>query len=469
MENYMKNLAVMVLAAGKSTRMKSEKSKLLHPVLGVSIIGRLSKEIKKLNCKKTVFVVGFQKDEVVKEVKKTISDIISVDQGDPKGTGHAVQKGINPISGFDGNLLIVGGDVPLLTGETLEKLISEHNRLKNNISFLTFIPQNPFGYGRVIRDENSKILEIKEQVDLDENDKKVLECNSGIYVFDSKWVQKSIGSLKTDNNQGEFYLTDLIKLASRDGDIYGMVVSEDEVMGVNTRYQLNIAETIAQNRVVKSLMESGVTIKTPVVIEECVVIENDVVIERDVNLCGETSIKSGTIIKQGSILTNVEVHNDCLIKPYSVITDSFIGEAAQIGPFAHLRPGSIVGKKAKVGNFVETKKTILHEGVKASHLTYLGDTEIGKGSNIGAGTITCNYDGVNKFKTTLGENVFVGSDSQLIAPVNIGDNVYIGTGTTVLKDVPSNSLVINPKKQKVISPWEPPVKTSAKPPVKKVK
>ena len=453
----MKSYAALILAAGKSTRMKSDRSKLLHEVAGVPIISRVGDLVARLGCDPAVLVVSHQKDMILDAFGAKFSGALMVDQGVPKGTGHAVMKGMEALDGFAGEVIILAGDVPLLSFETVERFKKVHEESGALLTVMTMEPGNPHGYGRVIRGEHGP-ERIIEQKDLPPELSHLTECNGGIYIVNGPWLARVIGTIDNNNSQGEFYLTDLLELVPPGGVTASMLVPEQELLGVNTRAHLAQAEAIAQGRIARQLMEEGVTILSPgeVTIHEGVRVGRDTVILRGVALRGATSIGEGCLIDQGCVITDAHIGDGVVIKPYSVIEASRVEETAQVGPFSHLRPHSHLMRGAKVGNFVECKKSTLHEGVKANHLTYLGDAEVGAGTNIGAGTITCNYDGVNKFKTTIGERVFIGSDSQLIAPLEIGDDAYVGTGTTVRSDVPAGSLVVNPKSERVIEQWVPP-------------
>ncbi|MBN2724266.1 MAG: bifunctional UDP-N-acetylglucosamine diphosphorylase/glucosamine-1-phosphate N-acetyltransferase GlmU [Deltaproteobacteria bacterium] len=458
----MKSLAAIVLAAGKSTRMKSKKSKLLHEVGGQSVISRVCMSLSKCSLSEIIVVCSHQMEPVMSEVRNVFSSAVKIDQGEAKGTGHAVLKGLEGLKGKNADVMVIAGDIPLITHETLNELHKVHIQSGSKASFITMMCENPFGYGRVIRHDN-RVIRITEESELAEDEKDLKECNSGIYIFSGEFLNAQINTLNSGNSKNEFYLTDLIEKASEFSDVATISADESEVTGVNTRAHLAGAEKFLNDKVVSVLMDMGVGFVAPseVVIHDSVVIGMDTFIHKDVVLTGKTFIGEDVVIEQGCIITDSVIERGAQIKPYSVIEESYIGENSVIGPFARLRPGNKIGEKCKIGNFVEMKKTCFGAGVKAGHLTYLGDADVGDHTNIGAGTITCNYDGKNKFKTVIGHNVFVGSDSQFIAPVEIGDDVYIGTGTTVIKDVDEGSLVINPKKQKVITPWTPPGKRGA--------
>ncbi len=456
-ESTMFRYAAMVLAAGRSTRMKSSRSKLLHPVCGVPIIQRLAQTVKGAGIGESVLVVGHQKESILTAYRATLPETVMADQGEPLGTGHAVKRGLEALPTGEREIIILAGDVPLLSAETLIAFIAHHEAQGGLVTVMSMEPQDPFGYGRMIR-EGERLRGIVEQQDLTPEQHAVRECNGGIYIVNEAFLRETIERIGNHNSQGEFYLTDLVALVPPQQKVATFLVPEEELLGVNTRHQLARAQTIAQERICARLMSQGVTLLDPssVEIEEGVTVGPDTVLKRGVCLRGESVVGRDCLIDQGAHITDSTIGNGVVVKPYSVLQSATLGEIAEVGPFSHLRPGSELRRGAKVGNFVETKKSLLHEGVKANHLSYLGDAEVGPRSNIGAGTITCNYDGVSKSKTTLGAEVFVGSDSQLIAPVSVGDGAYVGTGTTVFHDVPPGALVVNPKKQRVTTTFIPP-------------
>ena len=461
----MYRFASIVLAAGKSTRMKSPRSKLLYEVGGVPIIGRVARVLRDLEIESNVFVVSYQKDEVLAAVRGVLPAAEAVDQGEPRGTGHAVQSALPTLPDWVTDVVVLAGDVPLLRAKSLRDLMDMHARAGSLASFLSFTAEDPHGYGRVLRDGAGEVEYIMEQTECTPEQLKVTECNSGIYVFCRKWLDEAIPLLRSDNQKGEFFLTDLIMLAVDKVRVPTITVPESEVMGVNTQMDLARAKRLALQARVLRFMEEGVCFAQPDTVElhDDVEIAGGAVIEGQVSLRGATVIEACARIGQGSVLEDARVGAHAQILPYTVIESSVVRDGARVGPYSHLRPGSDVGPNAHVGNFVELKKATLAAGVKANHLSYLGDVTIGEASNIGAGTITCNYDGKHKFHTTLGAGVFVGSDSQLVAPVTVGDGAYVGTGTTVLGDVPAGALVINPKSQEIREGWTPPFAREKKP------
>jgi bifunctional UDP-N-acetylglucosamine pyrophosphorylase/glucosamine-1-phosphate N-acetyltransferase len=461
----MYRFASIVLSAGKSTRMKSPRSKLLYEVGGVPIIARVARVLGALKTESNVFVVSYQKEEILDTVRRVLPDAVAVDQGEPRGTGHAVQSALPALPDWVTDVIVLAGDVPLLSADSLRRLMEMHSRAGALASFLTFVAENPFGYGRVLRDGPGEVEYIMEQTECTPEQLKVTECNSGVYVFCRKWLDEAIPLLRSDNKKGEFFLTDLIMLAVDKVRVPTITVPESEVMGVNTQMDLARAKRLALQSRVLRFMEEGVCFAQPdtVDLHDDVEIAGGAMIEGQVSLRGSTVIEACARIGQGSVLENARIGEHAKILPYTVIEDSQVRAGARVGPYSHLRPGSDVGENAHVGNFVELKKATLAAGVKANHLSYLGDVTIGEASNIGAGTITCNYDGKNKYHTTLGAGVFVGSDSQLVAPVTVGDGAYVGTGTTVLHDVPAGALVINPKTQEVRPGWIAPFARERKP------
>ena len=443
------HIASIVLAAGRSTRMRGQRSKLLHEVAGLPIIGRVARLLRGLALSQNLFIVSHQKDAVMEAIRVELPTAIAVNQGEPLGTGHAVRVGLGALSKPITDVLVLAGDVPLLRDETLRHLLEIHATSGALVSLLTFHTSNPEGYGRVIRDSKGCVQEIVESQECTPEQAKIQECNAGVYVFRRAFLEQEIHHLRNNNSKGELYLTDLVACAYGKIPAAAWNVDEHEVMGVNTASELARANTLANANIVRRHLRAGVVFLFPETVEihEDVEIAPGAIIEAFVSLRGKTRIGTSTRISMGALLQNANIEDDVSILPYTLVDSSRIETGARVGPFARIRPDSVVGKNAHVGNFVELKKTVLHAGVKANHLSYLGDAEVGEGSNIGAGTITCNYDGKNKYTTIIGAGVFVGSDSQLIAPVHVGDGAYIGTGTTVFSDVPAQALAINPRRQ----------------------
>ena len=450
------NLEVVILAAGLGTRMKSATIKILHRAAGRPIIEYVLDLAADLTDAPPVMVVGHQRDAVQQAVDGRARFAVQEQQ---LGTGHAVLQAakILEASGLKGRrVLILSGDVPLTRPETLQKLLDEHERSQNALTLLTMKLDDPAMYGRIVRDSNG-VAKIVEAKDASPEEKRINEVNAGIYVFDGEHLFDNLRNLSNTNAQGQYYLTDLIAVLRKSGRRVGAIVADDpiEALGVNSRSDLAQVEGEIQRRVVERLMNEGVTFRNPatVVIDSMVSIGNDTVVYLYVTIEGTTKIGSGCVIEPGVHLQNVTIGNNVHVKTGTVAEGADIAEEATVGPYAHLRPGTKLGRKVKVGNFVETKKAVFGEGAKASHLSYIGDAEVGADVNIGAGTITCNYDGVNKHKTVLEDGVFIGSDSQLVAPVRIGRGAYVGAGSTITQDVPPDALALSRAPQQIIEGW----------------
>ena len=441
----MGQIAAIILAAGKGTRMKSDLVKVMHPIGERPMISWPVQVAKNAGANRIAVVVGHQAERV-REFFSGDGSITFAVQNDQLGTGHAVASAREALEGFKGTVLILCGDVPLLRQETLSSMLAAHDSRGAAITVLTTHLENPFGYGRVIKREGGRISRIVEEKDASSEEKEISEVNSGIYCVSSEFLFDAVSGLKNDNAQGEYYLTDIVKAAAEKNllSLAYLTDESEEVMGVNDRVQLSVAASILRVRINRELMLSGVTMIDPsaVYIEAGVEIGPDSVIYPNVHIRGRSRLGKGCLVEPGVVIRDCVIGERVTIKAGSILSESQVGDEASIGPMAHLRPGSNLGAHVKIGNFVETKKIVMGEGSKASHLTYLGDAEIGSDVNIGCGTITCNYDGVRKHKTTIGDRVFVGSDVQLVAPVTIGSNSLIAAGTTVTMDVPPDSLAI---------------------------
>lgn len=452
----MTQLSVVILAAGKGTRMYSDLPKVLHPIAGKPMVKHVIDTAKQLSAKQIHLIYGHGGDLL--QQRLSAEPVNWVLQAEQLGTGHAMQQAA-PFFADDENILMLYGDAPLITATTLEKLIAA--KPENGIALLTVVLDNPTGYGRIIR-ENGSVVAIVEQKDANPEQLKIQEINTGVMVASGASFKKWLSQLDNNNAQGEYYITDVIAMANRDGYKVEAVQATNlmEVEGANNRLQLAALERYYQKIQAEKLLLAGVTIIDPARFDlrGTVTHGKDVVI--DVNVILEGSIQLGNNVKigAGSVLKNVVLGDNVEIKPYSVLEDSVIGESADVGPFARLRPGTELAAKAHVGNFVEIKKSTIGEGSKVGHLTYIGDSEIGANVNIGAGTITCNYDGANKFKTIIGDNVFVGSDTQLVAPVIVASGATIGAGSTITKDVAADELVITRVPQRHIQGWQRPTK-----------
>ena len=444
--------SVIILAAGLGTRMKSDRVKVLHPLLGRPMIFFPVELAIQLGAQKTVLVVGHQAEEVQKQLEGT--DVDFALQEEQLGTGHAVQQAMPSLEGLQGPVLVLCGDVPLLRTETLHALIEHHNETGAAVTLLTTKLRSGAGYGRIIRSPSDNILKIVEDRDAGPEQKKIREINTGIYCFDAEFLRTSITSLTNENVQNEYYLTDLIEIAQIEQKrVSGLECkSSREVMGINSRDQLAEATTILRERINLRHMRDGVTLIDPsrTYIGTDVIIGRDTTIYPDCYLEGQTRIGTGSIVGPNSRIVNCEIGEGVEIRGFCVLTESRISDGVILGPFSHLRPGTVIEESAHIGNFVEIKKSVIGKGSKVNHLSYIGDTEMGKGVNIGAGTITCNYDGISKHKTLIGDNVFVGSDTQFIAPVKIGDRSLIGAGSTITRDVPDDDMALSRSEQKNI-------------------
>lgn len=452
----MNKLSVVILAAGKGTRMYSDLPKVLHKVAGKPMVKHVIDTAKQLSADQIHLIYGHGADLL----KARLADepVNWVFQAEQLGTGHAMQQAA-PFFKDDENILMLYGDAPLITKETLEKLIAA--KPENGIALLTVNLENPTGYGRIIR-ENGSVVAIVEQKDANSEQLKITEVNTGVMVSDGASFKKWLARLDNNNAQGEYYMTDVIGLANQDGFQVVAVTAEDimEVEGANNRLQLNALERYYQRKQAKTLLLAGVSLADPerFDLRGELVHGKDCEIDINVIIEGKVILGNNVRIGAGAVLKNVTLHDNVEIKPYSVLEDSIIGESADVGPFARLRPGAELAAKAHVGNFVEIKKAVIGEGSKVGHLTYIGDAEVGANVNVGAGVITCNYDGANKFKTIIGDDVFVGSDSQLVAPVTIEKGATIGAGSTITKNVAENELVITRVPQRHIQGWQRPTK-----------
>jgi len=449
-----KGLAAVILAAGKGTRMKSALPKVLQPICGEPMLYYPLEASRQAGFKQLKVVIGHGAEQV----KETFAndELTWVEQTDQLGTGHALMCAADSLRGYSGPLLLLCGDVPLLKPETLQQLQNYHSQQKAAVTVLTAQMPNPHGYGRVIRD-GEQVLSIVEEKDASEEQRLVTEINTGTYLFDTAFVLAALKGLNKNNAQGEYYLTDVVAAAVAAGKTTRALCVDDptEVMGINDRCQLAEAEVLMRWKINADLMLGGVSMVDPttVYIDNGVELGIDTLIHPNTHLHGKTSIGKNCIIETGVVVVDSQIADGVHLKAGSVIEESQVGSACKIGPMAHLRPGTVLTGNNKIGNFVETKKAILGEGSQASHLTYIGDSEVGKNVNFGCGTITCNYDGVNKHKTIVEDDVFVGSDTQFVAPVTIGRNSLIAAGSTITKDVPPDSLALSRVDQKVIDGW----------------
>lgn len=448
-------LHTIILAAGKGTRMKSRRPKVLQTLAGKALVRHVLDTCQSIQSDGTVLIYGFGGDMVKADLAEYA--VTFVEQAEQLGTGHAVKMAL-PHLPNDGKSLILYGDVPLTQADTLTKLVEANT---DGISMLTLNVANPFGLGRIIR-QDGKVVAIVEQKDATDAQKAITEINSGIYCVDNALLHKYLPILSNDNAQGEYYLTDIVKLAVADGVTIATIAPEYEfeIEGVNDRIQLAALERTYQAHQIHALQIAGVQFADPsrVDIRGTLTAGNDVFIDINTVFIGDVSLGDGVRIDAGNVISNTSIGAGTHIKPNCVIDDSIIGADVAIGPFAHLRPKTVLADKVKIGNFVETKKTQVGLGSKINHLSYVGDATLGADVNIGAGVITCNYDGVNKFNTIIGDNAFVGSNSSLVAPVKVGKGATIGAGSVITKDTPDDKLSLARARQTTIDGWRRPTK-----------
>ena len=440
--------AAVVLAAGQGTRMKSAAPKVLHEVAGRPLVGWSIDTALDAGAARVVVVVGHGREHVEAYVTARYGnrDVVTALQAEQRGTGHAVGCALPALMDWEGAVTIVYGDCPLIPTAALATL----NRARGTkpLALLTAELEDPTGYGRILRGKG-QVVGICEQKDASEEIRRIREVNPGVYSIEAGFLRRSLSGLSSENAAGEFYLTDLVEGAAGEAGVADVAWSMADLVGINDRWQLAAAETRMQERLAAEHAKRGVTFRSPATtwIGADVDLEQDVTIESHVVLRGKTRVAAGSRVDVGSVLDDVEVAPGAWVKPYTVAGQSKIGEQAQVGPFSHLRPGSTLGPETRVGNFVETKNTRLDRGAKASHLAYLGDGVVGERANIACGTIFCNYDGVQKHTTVVEEDAFVGSDTQLVAPVTIGRGAYVATGTTVTRDVPADALAVGRARQ----------------------
>ena len=414
------DIAAVILAAGKGTRMKSNKSKLVHKIYGKELVKRVVETAKKAEIEDVIAIVGYKKEQVQSVLGNSVSYAI---QEEMLGTGHAVLQAEKYLKDKHGKVVVLSGDVPIIRPETIKNLLQKSINNKEYATLVTAIYNNPTGYGRIIRDEGGSVEEIIEEKDANEEQRKIQEINAGIYCFDIQELLKALKELKPDNAQGELYLTDVVKIMNRKGLRTGAFTIKDntEILGVNDRLQLEILTKVLKMRINQEHMRNGVTIED---------------------------------IDSTYIYDDVEIGVDTVIHPNTTIkSDVVIGEDCEIGPNAYIREGCRLANNVKIGSFVEIKKAIIGEGAKVPHLSYMGDCEIGAKTNVGCGTITCNYDGFNKSKTIIGENTFIGSNTNLVAPVTLGKNTFIAAGSTITEDVPDDALAIARERQTNKEGW----------------
>jgi bifunctional UDP-N-acetylglucosamine pyrophosphorylase / glucosamine-1-phosphate N-acetyltransferase len=447
----MSGLTALVLAAGLGKRMKSRLPKILHPAAGRPLVHYPIRAAFAAGAERVVVVTSPDCKELIDAHTRVAFEsgtVTSVVQHPPRGTGDAARVGLEALGSSASRVLVLCGDTPLLDPEDLKRVLVALGADGVALAMLSCDLDDPRGYGRVLRDAHGRVAEIREDRDLEPEARlREKEVNAGVYAMSAEVLRNGIATLGTNNAQGEYYLTDIVAFGARTARVVAIKGSPDALVGVNDRVQLAEAEELLVRRIADRHRLAGVTVRAGARIDDTVEIGQDARIEAGVELRGKTSVGGGATVDTGCVVTDSSIGEGAVVLPYSVMNESAVGARTQIGPFARLRPGSVIEDEAHVGNFVETKKTRLRRGAKANHLSYLGDGDIGERANIGAGTIFCNYDGFTKQKTVIGEGAFVGSDSQLVAPVTVGKGAYVATGTTVTRDVPDDALALSRVKQ----------------------
>lgn len=438
-------ITAVILAAGQGTRMKSARPKVLHELCGRPMIHHVVEAAFAAGAGDVVIVVGHGREEVSAYLARAFgTNVRTAVQDTQQGTGHAVRCALPALGEHSDRVLLLCGDTPLLDAAELARLAALLPAdAAEPLAMLTVRVPDPHGYGRVVRGADGRVERVVEHRDATDAQRAIDEINPAVYVARTSFLRRALADLRPNNAQGELYLTDIVEMAARAGGVASLLGRDAASLGgINDRAQLAAAEDVLYGRIADAHRRAGATIRTSARVDAGVVVEPDAVVEHGVVLRGATRIGAGARVDVGSVLTDVTVAAGAMVKPYTIAQSSSIGEKAQIGPFSHLRPESVIEAEAHIGNFVETKKTTVRRGAKANHLAYLGDGDIGEGANVGAGTIFCNYDGFRKHKTEIGPGAFIGSDSQIVAPVRIGAGAYVATGTTVTRDVPENALAI---------------------------
>ena len=448
-------VATVILAAGLGKRMKSRRAKVLHRLAGRPMVLYAVDAAEHLPSERIIVVVSHQAGQVREVLGGRRVEI--VDQGTPLGTGHAVSQTQSILGDFKGPVLILNADVPLITPGTIQSMLAVHTDRAADLTLLTAQLDNPAGYGRILRDGQGRVSAVIEEADAGPREKALREINTGFYLANGPFLFSALKGVTADNAQREYYLTDIVRAAVRKGLNVGTVEvpNPEEILGVNTRADLARLQKAAFRRIADRLMAGGVTLMDPDTawIDAEAVIESDTVIHPNVRIEGACRIGEDCRIHSHTRITDCRIGRGVTIRDCCVLAESVLEDGVTVGPFAHLRAGSRLGRNARIGNFVETKKTTVGEGSKANHLSYLGDAEIGREVNIGAGTITCNYDGAEKHRTEIGDRVFVGSDTQFVAPVTIGEGAVIGAGSTITEDVPPDALALSRAKQTTKKGW----------------
>jgi len=441
----MDGVTAIILAAGEGKRMRSRHPKVLHPLCGRPLIGYALRAARAV-ADRLVMVVGPNAGEVVAAAGE---GLVAVEQRERLGTGHAVLQA-RGACGDDATILVLPSDMPLLTAETFERLVGHHAATGAAVTLVTAHVAEPHGYGRVLR-QRGRVTRIVEERDATDDQKRINEISTSVYCFDARRLWAALAEVRPDNDQGEYYLTDVIGILARTaGRIEAVTVHDPaEALGVNDRRQLAAVAAIQRRRILDQLMEAGVTIIDPAstYIEDGVTIGADTIVYPQVVIEGASVIGGECVVQSGCHVRSSRLGDRVLLKPYCVLTDAVVEDEAQLGPFCHLRPEAMIGSRARIGNFVEVKKSRIGRGSKAPHLTYIGDATVGEGVNVGAGTITCNYDGVAKHETRIGDRVFVGSNTTLVAPLTVGDGAYVAAGSTITRDVPPGALALGRAQQ----------------------
>ena len=458
---YARPAAIVILAAGEGKRMRSSMPKVLHPIAGRSLVGHVVHAAAHTQPGHVVVVVGHGRDHVRAHLEAIAPWVVTVVQEEQLGTGHAVRVALAGISDRGlvmpaGPIVVLTGDTPLLTGDTVQTLVDEHVASGAAATVLTTVMEDPTGYGRIVRDSSGSVMSIVEHRDASDDQLRIDEINSGMYAFDMDALAGALARVRRDNSQGEEYLTDVIGLLRQDGATVSAsrVLDADEIMGVNDRVQLSEAAWVMRDRINRNLMRNGVSMLDPETtwIDVDVDIAQDVVIRPQVTLAGATSVATGAILGPGTTLTSCEVGEGAeVIHTWAEL--AVIGAEAHVGPFTYLRPGTVLGDGAKAGAYVEIKNSTVGRNAKVPHLSYVGDADIGEGSNIGAATVFVNYDGVAKHRTVVGSHVRIGSDTMLVAPVTIGDGAYTAAGSVITEDVPPGAMAIGRAQQRNIEDW----------------
>ena len=444
-------LAVAVLAAGKGTRMKSNLPKVLQPLAGATLVERVLASARNLKPERRLLIVGHQAERVEQQLS-AVGGLEFVLQQPQNGTGHAVQQLLEPLNNFEGELLVLNGDVPLLRAETIDQLVNNHRSSGAQVTLLTARLQDPTGYGRVFADEQGAVSSIIEHRDCSEEQRRNNLTNAGIYCFNWTALAEVLPQLSTDNDQGELYLTDTVAMLAK--AMHVEVADPDEVNGINNRQQLAQCETMLQERLRQHWMAEGVTFVDPAscTLSEGCQFGRDVVIEPQTHLRGRCLIGDESRLGPGSLIEDAELGRGVSVV-MSVVREATVGDGVSVGPYAHLRPAAVIGNNCRIGNFVEVKKSTVGESSKVNHLSYIGDAELGASVNVGAGTITANYDGVNKHRTVIGDGSKTGANSVLVAPIQLGSKVTVAAGSTLTKNVPDGALALGRAKQLIKENW----------------